>query len=92
MTIVRTRTRRPSSSQANRPNAGAPAMADPKSPPHGGAAMTSSVTASMAITAYTVVRPGRRHTASPPSSSTAAVSCENVRLPWPAMRMPTVAE
>ena len=48
--------------------------------------------ASIAMTPYTVERRGRRHTASPPSSSTAAVSCENVMLPCPDTRMPTVAE
>ena len=42
---------RPSSSHANRPKPGAPAMAAPKSPPNGGAAITSSVNASMAMTA-----------------------------------------
>ncbi len=83
---------RPSSNQAKSPNPGAPAIAAPKSPPKGGAAITRSVKLSTAITAYTVVRPGRRHTASPARSNTAAVSCEKVMLPWPETRIPTVAE
>ena len=44
---VRARTRRPRSNQARSAKPGAPASAAPKSPPHGGAAITRSVTASM---------------------------------------------
>jgi hypothetical protein len=89
---VAARTRRPSASHANRANPGAAASAAPKSLPHGGAAITTSVTASIPMTSHTVRRPGRRHTRMPARSTAAAVSCANVRFPSPDTLIPMVAE
>ena len=74
------------------PKPGAPAIAAPKSPPKGGAAITSSVTASMRDDREDGAATGPSPHSSPARRSTAAVSCANVMFPWPATRIPTVAE